>query len=69
MINYYHMAAIREEISDLRKRIQELELKLENSDEDITSVNGLDLGEYRRYGRQMVLNGIGLPGSFLYASE
>lgn len=63
------MAAIREEISDLRKRIQELELKLENSDEDITSVNGLDLGEYRRYGRQMVLNGIGLPGSFLYASE
>lgn len=69
MIDYYHMAAIREEISDLRKRIQELELKLENSDEDITSVNGLDLGEYRRYGRQMVLNGIGLPGSFLYASE
>lgn len=63
------MAAIREEISNLRKRIQELELKLENSDEDITSVNGLDLGEYRRYGRQMVLNGIGLPGSFLYASE
>ncbi|EIM21787.1 hypothetical protein WALSEDRAFT_60244 [Wallemia mellicola CBS 633.66] len=56
------MAAIREEISNLRKRIQELELKLENSDEDITSVNGLDLGEYRRYGRQMVLNGIGLPG-------
>lgn len=63
------MAAIREEISDLRKRIQELELKLENSDEDTTTVNGLDLDEYRRYGRQMVLNGIGLPGSFLYAAK
>lgn len=60
------MAAIREEISDLRKRIQELELKLENSEDDITSVNGMHLDEYRRYGRQMVLNGIGLPGSFFY---
>ena len=55
-----------DQISRLRHRLRELELELElehGNDEESESVNGLSLSEYKRYGRHMVLNGIGLPGS------
>ena len=60
-----------EEIEYLKNRITLLENKLNfyenvcNVDTNDSVVNGLHLSEYKRYGRQMVLNGIGLPGKFL----
>ncbi|TIA85530.1 hypothetical protein E3P99_03973 [Wallemia hederae] len=54
-----------DQISQLRHRLRELEMELEleqGNDEETESVNGLSLSEYKRYGRHMVLNGIGLPG-------
>ena len=60
-----------EEIEYLKNRINLLENKLNyyenecNVNTNDSVVNGLHLSEYKRYGRQMVLNGIGLPGKFL----
>lgn len=57
------MSSIKDQISDLRQHLQELELKLDQDDKSsFEDANDLSLDEYKRYGRHMVLDGIGLPG-------
>lgn len=59
---------IKAKISSLRAELAELEDQLEeldNEDQARKTPAGLPLrlDEYRRYGRQMILPGIGLPGA------
>ncbi|TIA77462.1 hypothetical protein E3P92_04158 [Wallemia ichthyophaga] len=57
------MSSINEQITHVRQHLRELELKLQREDKSPNNdVNGLSLDEYKRYGRHMVLDGIGLPG-------
>lgn len=60
---------LRSRISQLRAELAELEDQLEELDnleqEQKTPAHlPLRLDDYRRYGRQMILPGIGLPGSY-----
>ena len=55
---------VRERIRLLRREIADLEAELRDLEEPITPEEAhlpLRLSEYRRYGRQMMLPGFGLP--------